>query len=76
MFYSGKALGPWVQLNLGAERTILAIEIYGHRAEPKCDLNLLDESFWSPLCDGSNPSNPSTQRTTTGHTATRRSKGQ
>ena len=50
----GKALGPWVQLNLGAERTILAIEIYGHRAEPKCDLNLLDESFWSPLCDGSN----------------------
>lgn len=54
MFYSGKALGPWVQLNLGAERTILAIEIYGHRAEPKCDLNLLDESFWSPLCDGSN----------------------
>jgi len=60
MFYSGKALGPWVQLNLGAERIILAIEIYGHRAEPKCDLNLLDESFWSPLCDGSNlePFNP------------------
>ena len=51
MFYSGKIKGPWVQLDLGADKTISAIEIYGHRAEPRCDLNLL-ESF-SEGCDGS-----------------------
>ena len=53
MFYSGKIEGPWVQLNLGAEKTISAIEIYGHRAQPMCDLNLLDNSFSAAGCDGS-----------------------
>ena len=51
MYYSGVAKGPWVQLDLGAEKTISAIEIYGHRADTRCDLNLL-ESF-SAGCDGS-----------------------
>ena len=51
MYYSGVAKGPWVQLDLGAEKTISAIEIYGHRAETRCDLNLL-EGFPAG-CDGS-----------------------
>ena len=51
MYYSGVAKGPWVQLDLGAEKTISAIEIYGHRAEPRCDLNLL--GGFPAGCDGS-----------------------
>jgi hypothetical protein len=53
VYYSGKRNDPWIQLDLGSARGILAIQIFGHRANTLCDLNLVGK--YPEGCTGYDP---------------------